>query len=147
MTLYLQVSDKFDAESFIYDTVLSEMKNYIVLNLVDDRYRMFENYLSDTMKIKQNLKNIMFTIIDNMIVEKSDKSSWRISTNTSLLLKDNRYSLSQIERLIEYGNTEISGIRLISKMFAYIKSNLKTLEAMYIMNVQLLNKASEEEII
>lgn len=147
MTLYLQVSDKFDAESFIYDTVLSEMKNYIVLNLVDDRYRMFENYLSDTMKIKQNLKNIMFTIIDNVTVEKSDKSSWRISTNTSLLLKDTRYSLSQIERLIEYGNTEISGIRLISKMFAYIKSNLKTLEAMYIMNVQLLNKASEEEII
>lgn len=147
MTLYLQISDKFDAESFIYDTVLSEMKNYIVLNLVDDRYRMFENYLSDTMKIKQNLKNIMFIIIDNMIVEKSDKSSWRISTNTSLLLKDTWYSLSQIERLIEYGNTEISGIELISKMFAYIKSNLKTLEAMYIMNVQLLNKASEEEII
>lgn len=147
MTLYLQVSDKFDAESFIYSTVLSEMKNYIVLNLVDDRYRMFENYLSDTVKIKQNLKNIMFTIIDNMIVEKYDKSSWRISTNTSLLLKGTRYSLSQIERLIEYGNTEISGIELISKMFAYIKSNLKTLEAMYIMNVQLLNKASEEEII
>ena len=82
-------------------------------------------------------RKIMFDVIDTMIVDKRDDFTYSISTNDSLLLKDTRYSMSQLVRLIEYGDLNIRGLKLLSTIFRQIKSNIRALEFMYISNVQI----------
>lgn len=137
MRLDLKILKNLDGESFIFSTILPKMKEYIVLNLNDERVNNFENYLKEKLKISYSLKEIMFDVIDTMIVDKRNDFTYSISTNDSLLLKDTSYTMSQLVRLIEYGDLNIRGLKLLSTIFRQIKSNIRALEFMYISNVQI----------
>lgn len=137
MRLDLKILKNLDGESFTFSTILPKMKEYIVLNLNDERVNNFENYLKEKLKISYSLKEIMFDVIDTMIVDKRDDFTYSISTNDSLLLKDTSYTMSQLVRLIEYGDLNIRGLKLLSTIFRQIKSNIRALEFMYISNVQI----------
>lgn len=137
MRLDLIILKNLDGELFIFSTILPKMKEYIVLNLNDERVNNFENYLKEKLKISYSLKEIMFDVIDTMIVDKRNDFTYSISTNDSLLLKDTSYTMSQLVRLIEYGDLNIKGLKLLSTVFRQIKSNIRALEFMYMSNIQI----------
>ena len=50
----------------------------------------------------------------------------------NIKIKD--YRLKEILSLIEYGNREVKGIRLLSRVFDYLKRNLYYIHMYYVLN-------------
>lgn len=129
MELILNVTHK---DGMIYNFIPKALKSYIITeyNKNVKRYLNLEDYILKEYKIKDNIKTILLTAINNLYID-SSLGYYILKINDSLKYKDTNYKLTQLVRLIDYGGVNVRGTHLFVNAVNYIKSNFRALSVMY----------------
>ena len=87
--------------------------------------------MKDSGVIKKNggtpitVREIVWQACDNLVIDDISDNSYELKVNETPKLLDTDIKLVDACKLIEYGNSEVSGTGLFGEMFNYISSNLK----------------------
>ena len=92
------------------DTYLQETYNTSLKNIIQ---QVYENFETNT--------------VDNLVVFK---------IKSHLLEKRSQQDLSALIRLIDYGNTNIKGVKFTQKLVQYINDNIKEMYSIYLKHNQ-----------
>lgn len=118
--------------------ILTTLKKYYLLYLKTSLFNskskkesveLMNNYLVDNYNI--TLKEIFQAILDNILLTKQG-DYYKLTINDSVMIKD--YTLSQLMRLVDYGNLEIKGLHIFNKVEKYIQSKLQAIFVVHTMN-------------
>lgn len=91
-----------------------------------------ENYL-DKINLGYNIIDILDTLVDTMsTVIEGRYVLYRVGDNRPF--KDTKYTLNQLLNLIEYGNLEVRGARIIQRIFNELSFNERRYYSMYLAN-------------
>lgn len=126
---YLEVSKKIAS----YDFLQNNIKSVFKIPLNNYLNTLYIKNINDYLKKNYNLtlNDIYKLILKNLYIsEQKDKNIIFIEDN--IKIKD--YRLKEILSLIEYGNREVKGIRLLSRVFDYLKRNLYYIHMYYVLN-------------
>lgn len=126
---YLEVSKKIAS----YDFLKNNIKSVFKIPLNNYLNTLYIKNINDYLKKNYNLtlNDIYKLILKNLYIsEQKDKNIIFIEDN--IKIKD--YRLKEILSLIEYGNREVKGIRLLSRVFDYLKRNLYYIHMYYVLN-------------
>lgn len=109
----------------IEDVIRSRLFYYVKLNLSEDRLQLWKEYLEETYKLDYSILYLFKLAIDNLIFEIQGKEYiGRIDSN--VLIPDTKINLSFIINMIDKGNLEMYGTKLITNAFQYIEKNGKS---------------------
>lgn len=96
------------------------------------KFIQIENYL-DKINLGYNIIDILDTLIDTMsTVIEGRYVLYRVGDNRPF--KDTKYTLNQLLNLIEYGNLEVRGARIIQRIFNELSFNERRYYSMYLAN-------------
>lgn len=125
MVLRLVECNNKDFAKRIVPQVMSSM----CLRFLDSRATAFDKYLKFKLGLNTNVCDLTKYICNTMQAVQ-DKRDYVIHVNYALSY-ENKYKLDQLARLLEYGNSEIGGLRIFSKLANYILAYRSTLESTY----------------
>ena len=96
------------------------------------KFIQIENYL-DKINLGYNIIDILDTLVDTMsTVIEGRYVLYRVGDNRPF--KDTKYTLNQLLNLIEYGNLEVRGARIIKRIFNELSFNERRYYSMYLAN-------------
>ena len=118
--------------SFFFGYVPNVLKSRFRRERSRGKFIQIENYL-DKINLGYNIIDILDTLIDTMstIIE-NRYVLYRIGDNRPF--KDTKYTLNQLLNLIEYGNLEVRGARIIQRIFNELSFNERRYYSMYLAN-------------
>lgn len=121
-----QILNGIEDSSLIRQIIISELLRYFRLNLSDQLLNKWDNYLS---KYNITLKQLLVKILNTMEFT-TNKGKFIIMV--SEVDKIDGVKISLLARLLNYGNTEIRGTKIISNGFNYLNKNLRQILLSYI---------------
>lgn len=118
--------------SFFFGYVPNVLKSRFRRERSRGKFIQIENYL-DKINLGYNIIDILDTLIDTMstIIE-NRYVLYRVGDNRPF--KDTKYTLNQLLNLIEYGNLEVRGARIIQRIFNELSFNERRYYSMYLAN-------------
>ena len=118
--------------SFFFGYVPNVLKSRFRRERSRGKFIQIENYL-DKINLGYNIIDILDTLIDTMstIIE-NRYVLYRVGANRPF--KDTKYTLNQLLNLIEYGNLEVRGARIIQRIFNELSFNERRYYSMYLAN-------------
>ena len=116
--------------SFFFGYVPNVLKSRFRRERSRGKFIQIENYL-DKINLGYNIIDILDTLIDTMstIIE-NRYVLYRVGDNRPF--KDTKYTLNQLLNLIEYGNLEVRGTRIIQRIFNELSFNERRYYSMYL---------------
>ena len=116
--------------SFFFGYVPNVLKSRFRRERSRGKFIQIENYL-DKINLGYNIIDILDTLIDTMstIIE-NRYVLYRVGDNRPF--KDTKYTLNQLLNLIEYGNLEVRGARIIQRTFNELSFNERRYYSMYL---------------
>ena len=116
--------------SFFFGYVPNVLKSRFRRERSRGKFIQIENYL-DKINLGYNIIDILDTLIDTMstIIE-NRYVLYRVGDNRPF--KDTKYTLYQLLNLIEYGNLEVRGARIIQRIFNELSFNERRYYSMYL---------------
>ena len=116
--------------SFFFGYVPNVLKSRFRRERSRGKFIQIENYL-DKINLGYNIIDILDTLIDTMstIIE-NRYVLYRVGDNRPF--KDTKYTLNQLLNLIEYGNLEVRGARIIQRTFNELPFNERRYYSMYL---------------
>ena len=116
--------------SFFFGYVPNVLKSRFRRERSRGKFIQIENYL-DKINLGYNIIDILDTLIDTMstIIE-NRYVLYRVGDNRPF--KDTKYTLNQWLNLIEYGNLEVRGARIIQRIFNELSFNERRYYSMYL---------------
>lgn len=116
--------------SFFFGYVPNVLKSRFRRERSRGKFIQIENYL-DKINLGYNIIDILDTLIDTMstIIE-NRYVLYRVGDNRPF--KDTKYTLNQLLNLIEYGNLEVRGARIIQRIFNELSFNERRYYSMYL---------------
>lgn len=116
--------------SFFFGYVPNVLKSRFRKERSRGKFIQIENYL-DKINLGYNIIDILDTLIDTMstIIE-NRYVLYRVGDNRPF--KDTKYTLNQLLNLIEYGNLEVRGARIIQRIFNELSFNERRYYSMYL---------------
>ena len=116
--------------SFFFGYVPNVLKSRFRRERSRGKFTQIENYL-DKINLGYNIIDILDTLIDTMstIIE-NRYVLYRVGDNRPF--KDTKYTLNQLLNLIEYGNLEVRGARIIQRIFNELSFNERRYYSMYL---------------
>lgn len=118
--------------SFFFGYVPNVLKSRFRRERSRGKFIQIENYL-DKINLGYNIIDILDTLIDTMstIIE-NRYVLYRVGDNRPF--KDTKYTLNQLLNLIEYGNLEVRGARIIQRIFNELSFNERRYYSMYLLS-------------
>ena len=107
----------------INDLIKKELIEYFRLNLNVEMISKWNRYLK-YFGINYSLKWILSKIVETLEFTISN-DSYIVKINNNIRI--NGYNLNRLSKLIEYGNNEIKGTKLIGDSFEYLKENINNI--------------------
>lgn len=118
--------------SFFFGYVPNVLKSRFRRERSRGKFIQIENYL-DKINLGYNIIDILDTLIDTMsTVIEGRYVLYRVGDNRPF--KDTKYTLNQLLNLIEYGNLEVRGARIIQRIFNELSFNERRYYSMYLAN-------------
>lgn len=118
--------------SFFFGYVPNVLKSRFRKERSRGKFIQIENYL-DKINLGYNIIDILDTLIDTMsTVIEGRYVLYRVGDNRPF--KDTKYTLNQLLNLIEYGNLEVRGARIIQRIFNELSFNERRYYSMYLAN-------------
>lgn len=118
--------------SFFFGYVPNVLKARFRREMSRGKFIQIENYL-DKINLGYNIIDILDTLIDTMsTVIEGRYVLYRVGDNRPF--KDTKYTLNQLLNLIEYGNLEVRGARIIQRIFNELSFNERRYYSMYLAN-------------
>lgn len=118
--------------SFFFGYVPNVLKARFRRERSRGKFIQIENYL-DKINLGYNIIDILDTLIDTMsTVIEGRYVLYRAGDNRPF--KDTKYTLNQLLNLIEYGNLEVRGARIIQRIFNELSFNERRYYSMYLAN-------------
>ena len=116
--------------SFFFGYVPNVLKSRFRRERSRGKFIQIENYL-EKINLGYNIIDILDTLIDTMstIIE-NRYVLYRVGDNRQF--KDTKYTLNQLLNLIEYGNLEVRGARIIQRIFNELSFNERRYYSMYL---------------
>lgn len=99
---------------FIYRKALGELNNSTIANI--------NKYLKDVLKINYSLKDILSECIKYIYLSEFGEN-YIIDLGNMNRFKDTDYRTIDLLRLIEFGNIELKGTYLITKVYNFIREH------------------------
>lgn len=116
--------------SFFFGYVPNVLKSRFRRERSRGKFIQIENYL-DKINLGYNIIDILDTLIDTMsTVIEGRYVLYRVGDNRPF--KDTKYTLNQLLNLIEYGNLEVRGARIIQRIFNELSFNERRYYSMYL---------------
>lgn len=123
---------------FMQDYIPSLMRAKAKQMAQESEMKPMNDYLVETYKItiddviNQVYENYETNLSDDLVIFK---------LNASLLERKSQQRLSALVRLIDYGNRDVDGVKLLPKLMQYINENIRAMYSVYLQN----NPKVEEE--
>lgn len=130
MRLELNLGTDVNYTDFVNNYLMTNLYNYIRLNLSETKSKIFENYLRNNYNIKFSLRQILDLAFRYMNFENS-RGTYKFYVNNSVVVPGTIFKLESVLELIEYGNLEIRGLGVFTKGRDYIIKNLVDLYGQY----------------
>lgn len=121
------IDDKNFSLSYIPRMLLS-----FACSELNERANVFEDYLRNELNIDEPLTIILKKIFSNMNLSVNGKYFTLKISNTAVF---DGYNVSTLARLIEYGNTEVAGLKIISKAANQVQKRIGNLYTAQIIGV------------
>ena len=100
------------------------MIEYIKLKYNVNDFISINNYLKNTLNIKEEIFELIREAINNLYIAKNNNQYIIKLEQNKLVNSNNEYKLSDIIYLCEYGNLQIQGKNIFIILFDFIKSNI-----------------------
>lgn len=127
MELIINLNGKDVDEKFIYEYLPKKMIEYIKLKYNVNDFISINNYLKNTLNIKEEIFELICEAINNLYIAKNNKQYIIKLEQNRLINSNNEYKLSDIIYLCEYGNLQIQGKNIFIILFDFINSNIEFL--------------------
>lgn len=124
MELIINLNGKDVDEKFIYEYLPKKMIEYIKLKYNVNDFISINNYLKNTLNIKEEIFELIREAINNLYIAKNNNQYIIKLEQNKLVNSNNEYKLSDIIYLCEYGNLQIQGKNIFIILFDFIKSNI-----------------------
>lgn len=124
MELIINLNGKDVDEKFIYEYLPKKMIEYIKLKYNVNDFISINNYLKNTLNIKEEIFELILEAINNLYIAKNNNQYIIKLEQNKLVNSNNEYKLSDIIYLCEYGNLQIQGKNIFIILFDFIKSNI-----------------------
>ena len=96
--------------------------------LLDSRANLYENYLQKEWGVEASVPEILNVIFNSLEVT-SDNSDLVIRISNTKMFEGKKVII--YAQFLEFGNTELKGLNLITKTFNYAKAHLGSLQSAY----------------
>lgn len=124
MELIINLNGKDVDEKFIYEYLPKKMIEYIKLKYNVNDFISINNYLKNTLNIKEEIFELICEAINNLYIAKNNNQYIIKLEQNRLINSNNEYKLSDIIYLCEYGNLQIQGKNIFIILFDFINSNI-----------------------
>lgn len=124
MELIINLNGKDVDEKFIYEYLPKKMIEYIKLKYNVNDFISINNYLKNTLNIKEEIFELIREAINNLYIAKNNNQYIIKLEQNKLVNSNNEYKLSDIIYLCEYGNLQIQGKNIFIILFDFIKNNI-----------------------
>lgn len=131
MELLLRLTDDYDWNDFVINFIPDKLINYVVLNCNEIKTLAMDEYLQENTDVDYSAVNILKFALSNMYVGRTALGI-TLQIDTVLEVPNSNENLLSIVKLIEYGNLEIKGLRILSEAFGYVTKSLPTLVKLYL---------------
>ena len=130
---------KFIVDQEFMETYVPELMKMKALQLADgaDMQNM-NNYLLENYNIK--VKDIVNQVYEHYEMN-SVADTLILRINSNLVERRSQENLSALVRLVEYGNRDVAGTKLLARLKEYIHDNIKEIYSVYLYN----NQENDEE--
>ena len=100
--------------------------------LLDSRANLYENYLQKEWGVEATVPEILNVIFNSLDVT-TDNSDLVIRISNTKMFEGKKVII--YAQFLEFGNTELKGLNLITKTFNYAKAHLGSLQSAYKLGV------------
>lgn len=125
MIEFKNIADKYFLEWYLPAIMYKK-----ALQLANDvRAKRMDEYLKETLKI--SLRDVINQVATSFEVNYEDNKTV-LKLNNSILEKKSQEKLSALVRLINDGNTEVKGTKILDNLKKYIHDNVQVIYSSYI---------------
>lgn len=128
---------KFEYDDSFIKWLIVIIRDQIILNFRSDKLDLISEYIKDTTDYDINLYDVFIKILENITYFKTNYY-YHITIDQSIKIKNTPFKLIDIAKLINYGNCDIEGIFIFSKVFYDIHKRIDAYFSKYRLEVGTL---------
>lgn len=126
------LNPEVDYEKFANTYISRKMKEYLKLNLTENRLKLLTDYINNNLNIPLSCWEILKLAIENLSVDYSGDDVI-IKIDRNMYIPGSKHLLISVIKLIDNGNLEVPGLHILTNLQYEILKNIHTSVGVYTM--------------
>lgn len=122
----IRLNGKF-SKRFVFKIIPALIRNMVYKGFNQAKAFKIDKYIKEHLHLNITTKQCIYAAVSNIVIYNNPDGTYSVEVNPSINIPGYSIKLVSILKFIEYGNAEIKGYHILSKLFNYIEKNQYTL--------------------